>query len=101
MGKAKEFAIELRFEKKRDGRFYVRSPNLTGLHLAGSDLEKIRADLEPIVKDLLFHNSDFVADTIRWVPSLEQVTHEMTRPLPPRGPESVERFLVITGRAAA
>lgn len=100
MGRAREFAIQLLFEKRRDGRFYVHSPNLAGLHLAGRNLDKIRADLEPIIKELLYRNADFVADKIKWFSSLEQVTRELTRPAPPREPKSEEHFLVITGRAA-
>lgn len=99
MGKTAKFVIELLLEKKGDGRFYVRSPNLAGLHLASSDIEAIRADIEPIVKDLLYHNKHFQADEITWLPSLEQITEAMTHPK--RDAESVEKFLVITGRAAA
>jgi len=99
MGKATTFVIELFFEKKGDGRFYVQSPNLAGLHLAGRDIETIRADIEPIVKDLLLYNSKFHADEIVWVPSLEQITHAVTGPQ--RASDSVEKFLVISGRAAA
>ena len=99
MGKTAKFVIELLLEKKGDGRFYVRSPNLAGLHLASSDLEAIRADIEPVVKDLLYHNEHFQADEIAWLPSLEQITEAMTQPR--RDADSVEKFLVITGRAAA
>jgi hypothetical protein len=93
MAKAREFKIQILFEREPDGRFRVRSPTLDGLHLAGRDLKKLCADLDPIVKDLLFHNLDFVADRIRWSPSLEHVAREMTRSPPPRD-------LLITGRAA-
>lgn len=99
MGKAATFVIELLLEKKGDGRFYVRSPNLAGLHLASSDLKAIRADIEPVVKDLLYFNKNFQADEITWLPSLEQITESMTRPA--SDGESVEKFLVISGRAAA
>ena len=99
MGQAAKFIIELLLEKKGDGRFYVRSPNLAGLHLASSDIEAIRADIEPVVKDLLFYNKNFRADEIAWVPSLEQITDAMSQPR--HEAESVEKFLVITGRAAA
>lgn len=100
MGSAREFRLRLLFEKKRDGRFYVCSPDLAGLHLAGSDLDKIRADLEPVIKELLFFNSDFVADTIKWVPSFDQAMHNVKQSLsPPRG-QPAEEIFVITGRAA-
>jgi len=101
MAPLSEFLIEILFEKGRDGRFYVHSPNLAGLHLAGRDLSAIRADLEPIVKELLFHNLDFVADQIRWVPSLDEVVSHLTKPSSPPEPRSEgSNYLVITGRAA-
>jgi len=101
MVEGKEFLIQILFEKSRDGRFHVHSPELAGLHLAGRDLRKIRADLEPIVKELLFHNSNVIADKIRWVPSLEEVVRQMTQPSTAPKEEAGERnFLVITGRAA-
>ena len=101
MTDTKEFMIQILFETSGDGRFHVHSPDLAGLHLAGRDLATIRADLEPIVKELLFHNSNVIADKIRWVPSLEEVVSQMTRP--PTVPSSSSReqkFLMITGRAA-
>ncbi|HKO10122.1 MAG TPA: hypothetical protein VJ487_20630 [Alphaproteobacteria bacterium] len=73
MTAAKEFMIQILFKKSGDGRFHVHSPDLAGLHLAGRDLATIRADLEPIVKDLLFYNSNVIADKIRWVPRLEEI----------------------------
>ncbi|HXQ66715.1 MAG TPA: hypothetical protein VN980_09100 [Alphaproteobacteria bacterium] len=101
MTAAKEFMIQILFKKSADGRFHVHSPNLAGLHLAGRDLATIRADLEPIVKDLLFYNSNVIADKIRWVPSLEEVVCQMTQPSSAPEPQAVEqKFLMITGRAA-
>jgi hypothetical protein len=101
MTDAKEFMIQILFEKSGDGRFHVHSPDLAGLHLAGRDLATIRADLEPIVKELLFHNSNVIADKIRWVPSLEEVLGQFTRPSSPSSsPAQEQKFLMITGRAA-
>lgn len=99
MGTVKTFVIELFFEKRADGRFYVRSPSLSGLHLTGRNFKAIHDDIEPIVKELLYHNSKIEAEKIVWLPGLEQVEHVMTEPV--RESEPVEKFLVITGRAAA
>lgn len=77
-----EFAIQLIFDQRQDGRFHVHSPSVPGLHLAGRDLSEIQADIEPIVKDLLLHNANVVVDKIRWVPSLEDVVRQMTPPSP-------------------
>ena len=92
----KQFHLKLLFEKK-DGLFSVRSPNLPGLHMAGQDLDKIRADIEPIIKDLLLFNSDIATEEIRWVPSLEQAIHDVGRRL---SEPQFEDIYVITGRAA-
>src|SRR5215470_10719340 len=98
MAAQKKFGIQILFRKDRTGRIHVHSPDVAGLHLAGRDLNAIRADLEPILKDILFHNLDFVADKIQWVPSLEEVARLMTA-----SPASQERrtreqkFLMITG----
>ncbi|MCK6452655.1 MAG: hypothetical protein L6R19_17675 [Alphaproteobacteria bacterium] len=90
-----EFAIQLLFDKRGDGRIHVHSPNVPGLHLAGDDLDAIRADIEPIVKDLLYYNSNLIVDQIHWVPGLEEVVRQMAEPSEPRS-----KFLVIHGRAA-
>lgn len=100
MAEAREFALKLLVQRKDDGQFCISSPNLPGLHLAGHDLDKIRADLEPIIKDLLYFNTDFVADQIKWVPSLEQVMHDVKQALSPSEPRAAEELFVITGRAA-
>lgn len=99
----REFAIQLLFARRNDGRFHVHSPNVPGLHLAGRDLAAIRSDIEPIIKDLLYFNSKVIIDEIRWVPSLEEIVNRMAKPrteptLEPEGESS--EFLVIVGRAA-
>jgi len=101
MGQAREFRLRLFFERRADGRFYVRSPDLAGLHLAGSDFEKIQDDLEPVIKELLFYNLDFVADKIRWVPSFDEAIGDIKRSLSPPVDQPAEAIYVITGRAAA
>ena len=97
MTKANKFHLRLLAQKAHDGRFSVSSPTLPGLHMAGSDLQKIRADLEPIIKDLLWHNSEFIVDRIEWVPSLDQVIGDVEEALSGQK----EEVYVITGKRAA
>ena len=95
-----EFLIQLLFDKKRDGRIHVHSPSVPGLHLAGDDLEAIRGDIEPAVRDLLLHNSRVVVDKIRWVPSLEEVVRQMAVPGAGRKPKQEAKYLVVMAHAA-
>ena len=96
------FAIELLFDKRRDGRFHVHSPSVPGLHLAGRDLDAIKADIEPVLRDLLLYNSKVVVDRIEWHPSLADVVKKMTDPnVPPPKPQgATKNFLLIFGHAA-
>lgn len=89
-----EFAIQLIFDQRHDGRFHVHSPSVPGLHLAGDDLGAIQADIEPIVKDLLLHNAKVIVDRIRWVPSIEDVVKQLSPPSPR------SKTLMISGHAA-
>lgn len=66
-------AIELRTERREDGRFHVWSPDVPGLHLVGSDAEAIRVDLEPALKDLLKGNFQFDVAGVHLVPNLATV----------------------------
>lgn len=75
-----EFAIELLFEKRSDGRYHVHSPNVPGLHLAGFDLKALCDDVEPAVKHLLQHNAKIEADEVRWVPTIEEVRQRFETP---------------------
>ena len=74
---ANEFSICILFEKNKDGRYYVHSPNVIGLHLAGTDVALIRQEIETVVKDLLWFNHKIIADQIRWVPSLDHVMKQL------------------------
>lgn len=94
---ANKFHLRLLVQKSKDGRFSISSPTLPGLHMAGKDLEKIHADLEPIIKDLLWHNSEFAVDRIEWVPSLEQVIQNVNEALS----DQQEAVYVVTGKRAA
>jgi hypothetical protein len=97
-----EFAIRLVYDHRPDGRFHISSPDIPGLHLNGPNLEGIAEDIEPLVRELLLHNSGVVVDTIKWVPPLEEMVNQMRRPTAgAREPSPGEsRVLVITGRAA-
>lgn len=84
MTKPTEISLDVFFEKHSDGRYFVRCYDLPGFHLAGSDWELLRADIEPVIKDLLWYNSEIAVDTMRWVPSLSDVAHQLHQP-PPEG----------------
>ena len=77
---AGEFSIELLFDERADGRYLIHSPDVPGLRLAGPDLEALRADIEPVVKELLLQNSELAVESIRWVPSLDEVMKRFDRP---------------------
>jgi hypothetical protein len=68
-----EFAVRVEFRRDQDGRCYIGSPDLIGLHLAGDDLPALRRDLDTIIRDLVWFNHNRVIDAIRWIPSLDQV----------------------------
>lgn len=73
MAKSNEFAVRVEFRRSADGRCYIESPDLVGLHLAGHDLDVLRKELEPIMKDLIWYNHNRVIDRLHWVPSLEEI----------------------------
>lgn len=89
-----EFAIELYFDLRSDGRYYIHSPHVPGLRLAGSDLEALRDDIEPAVRDLLLHNRELQVDSIRWVPSLDEVMDQFGQP-----PEKSTYVVRLSGAA--
>jgi hypothetical protein len=89
-----EFRIEIFFDKRDDGRFHVHSPSVPGLYLAGADLDALRADVEPIVKDLLWFNKKIIVDSVRWVPSLDDIVNTL------KAPAGKETFVVTVKDAA-
>jgi len=91
-----EISIELVYERHDDGRYYVSSDDVPGFRMAGSDIDVIHADLNEVVSDLLRHNSGFVIEELRWVPSLEDVKRHLEKP----GPEGKARY-VASGTIAA
>jgi hypothetical protein len=88
-----EFSISVHFDRAADGRYYVHSPNVIGLHLAGTDIDLIRGEIERIVKDLLRLNHQLEADEIRWVPSLDHVVKALKGDAD-KVPERQETYLV-------
>lgn len=72
----KECAVELRFEKRSDGRTVISSPDLPGLHLVGLDPKALRADIDPAIRDMLRHGSNLAVDSIHRVASLGNLVGE-------------------------
>jgi hypothetical protein len=77
-----EMSIQLIYERHSDGRYYVRSDNLPGFRLAGTNLDALQADLDEVVKDLLLHNENFVVEGLRWVPGPEDIKRHLSKPGP-------------------
>jgi hypothetical protein len=75
-----EMSIVLIYEKHPDGCYYIRSESLEGFRLEGPDIDALQRDLNPVVTDLLFHNMGFEVESIRWVPSPEEVKQHLNRP---------------------
>ena len=94
---ASEFSIQLLFDQMSDGRYFIHSPHVPGLRLAGFNLEALRADIEPAVKDLLFHNRNLNVESIRWVPSIDEVLEELERP---KEKDNKQTYLVKLSGAA-
>ena len=72
---ASEFALRIEF-RHGDGRCYISSPDLPGLHLAGDDMDALRAQLDKIIKDIVWHNHNRVIDKLRWIPSLDEIAEK-------------------------
>lgn len=75
-----EIAIDLIFERGSDGRYQVRSTDVPGFYMAGSDIEAIHGDLNEVVSDLLRLNTGFIVSDIRWIPSLDDVKKHLAKP---------------------
>jgi hypothetical protein len=76
----KEISIVVRYERHPDGCYYLRSDTLTGFRMEGPDIDALQRDLDPIVSDLLLHNHGFEVESIRWVPSPDEVKQHLERP---------------------
>jgi len=75
-----ELMVEIIYEKRDGGRYFLRSQDIPGFRLEGADFEKIQADLTPVVIDLLEHNMGFSVESLRWIPSPEEVRLHLDRP---------------------
>ena len=76
MAEVKEFAMRVEFRHDSEGRCYISSPDLPGLHLAGDNMEILRGQLDKIIRDLARHNLNISIGRLRWVPSLDEVTEK-------------------------
>lgn len=81
MPKTKEVSIEIEYERHSDGRYYIRSRDLPGFRLAGTDIDALQRDLDPAVKDLLLYNMGFEVDRLRWVPTPEEAKRALRKPV--------------------
>jgi hypothetical protein len=77
-----EIHVELLYERHSDGRYYVSTNDIPGFQMAGLNIDAIQSDLNDVVKDLLFYNSGFKVEELRWVPSLDEVKLHLDRPVP-------------------
>jgi hypothetical protein len=77
---AQELSIVLHYEKDSDQRYRIRSETLPWLHLEGPDIDAIHADLDEVVSDLLLHNMGFEVESLRWIPSPEDVKRHLQSP---------------------
>ncbi len=77
-----EISIIVQYERLPDGCFVVKCDQITGFRLRGTNFEDLQRDLNPVVSDLLLHNHGFEVESIRWVPSPEDVRKHLEHPLP-------------------
>ena len=63
-------AIELRFNRRDDGRYHIHSPDLPGLHLAGMDIEALRGDFQSAIRDLIDANIKTPIERLHFFPNL-------------------------------
>jgi predicted RNase H-like HicB family nuclease len=72
-GRLTECAIEVRYDKREDGRFHIHSPDLPGLHLVGPDPDALMADLEPVLREMLRVTTSQAVDTMMVLPSFQEL----------------------------
>ena len=91
-----QIKIELKYERLRDGRYFVTSDDVPGFRMAGTDLDAIQKDLDEVVKDLLRLNSKFIVEELTWVPSLDEAKRHLQKP----GPDG-RALYIASGEIAA
>jgi len=67
-------AIELRFDRRDDGRYHIYSPDLPGLHLAGMDLDALRGDFQSAIRDLIDANVKIPIERLHFFPNLAGIS---------------------------
>jgi hypothetical protein len=72
-GRLTECAIEVRYDKRDDGRFHIHSPDLPGFHLVGLDPNALAADVEPVLRDMLRVTTSQAVDTMMVLPSFQSL----------------------------
>ena len=82
MAITQDFRIVLSYEKHSNGRYYVHSQDIPGFRLVGPDLDALQRDLDSVVIDLFRENLDIEIESLKWVPSLEDVKRHLERPEP-------------------
>ena len=92
-----EMSIQLIYERHSDGRYYVRSDNLPGFRLAGTNLDALQADLDEVVKDLLLHNENFCCGCV----ALGAGAGRYQAPFVQARPWKARRFYIARGTIAA
>lgn len=96
----REFYAEVIFERRDGDHFYVHSPDIPGLHLAGRNFDELNSLLETAVKDIFWFNSQIIIDSIRWVPNLAEVSKKMKSPDELPSKEERRVYVVNVQRAA-
>lgn len=79
---SQQIRIELKYERRSDGRYFVSSDDVPGFSMVGTDIDAIQKDLDEVVKDLLRLNSNFLVEELKWVPSLDEVLRHLKTPTP-------------------
>ena len=64
--------ITVTFTELEEGRIYVSSPDLPGLHIVSPDRELLRRDIPVAIKDLLHYGHNLTAE-VKFVPSLNEI----------------------------
>ena len=96
----REFYATVIFERRDADHFYIHSPDIPGLHLAGRNFDELHKVLETAIKDIFWFNSEIAIDSIRWVPNLADVSTEMKSPSELPSNQEHRVYVVKVKRAA-
>jgi predicted RNase H-like HicB family nuclease len=72
-GRFTECAIEVRYDKREDGRFHVHSPDLPGFHLVGPSPDALITDVEPVLREMLRVTTSQTVDTMMVMQSFQNL----------------------------